>query len=53
MKANAVHAIHPEHWVVVTAPNDDRSVGVTLDFDLDGHKSSGTMMLGPIELHSP
>ena len=41
MQADAVHAFHAGHRIVVAAPDGRGAVVVVLDFDLDGHEGAG------------
>ena len=49
MQANAVHAFHAAHRIVIAAPNGLRAVGVFLDFKIHRQERRRPMMLRPIE----
>ena len=50
MQADAVHALHAAHRVVIAAPDGFRAVGVRFNFDIHRQKCGGAMMLRPVEL---
>ena len=50
MQADAVHAFHAAHRIVVAAPDGFRAVGVLFDFKIHRQKRRGPVMLRPVEL---
>ncbi len=49
MQADAVHAFHAAHRIVVAAPDRFRAVRVFFDFKIHRQKRRGPMMLRPVE----
>src|SRR5208283_792119 len=49
MQADAVHAFHAGHRIVVAAPNRHCSFGALLDFKIHGQKRRRAMVLRPVE----
>ncbi len=52
MQANAMHALHASHGIVVAAPDRDRAVRIAADGDFHGHERGGAMMLRPVEFNA-
>ena len=50
MQADAMHALHAGHGIVVAAPDCDGTIWIALDGGFHRHESRGAMMLGPVEL---
>ena len=51
MQADAVHALHADHRVMVATPDRFAAVGVRLDFDVHRHEGRRAVVLRPVELH--
>ncbi len=49
VEADAVHAFHTAHGIVVAAPDRDAAVGVVFGVGIGGEEGCGTMVLGPVE----
>jgi hypothetical protein len=49
VQANAVHAFHPSHRIVIAAPDRYRSVSVAFDLMLHWEERCRPMMLRPVE----
>ncbi len=52
MQADAMHAFHAAHRIVITAPNCFGAVGMFLDLKIYRQKRRGTMMLRPVEFNA-
>jgi hypothetical protein len=49
VEANAVHALHAGHGIMIAAPNRLGAVSMRFNFEFDGQESGRAMMLRPIE----
>ena len=52
MQADAVHAFHSRHRIVIAAPDGFRAIGMLLDLEVRGQKRGRPMMLRPIEFNA-
>ena len=52
MQANAVHAFHAGHRIVVAAPDSFGAIGVLLDFIVRRQKGGRAVMLRPVEFNA-
>jgi hypothetical protein len=50
VEADAMHALHARHRIVVAAPHSHRPILFALDLNLDRHKGCRPVMLRPVEL---
>src|SRR6266568_9202807 len=52
MQANAVHALHAGHRVMIAAPDSFGTIGVLFDLEMCGQECCRAMVLGPVELNA-
>src|SRR5262245_58600006 len=52
VEADAVHAFHTCHWIVIAAPNGFRAISMLFNFEIGRQKGRRTMVLRPIEFNT-